>query len=175
MATLVEIGQAAPSFTLSDLSGKAYTLEKAGGKLILLVFWSADCPWSQRADALIETWRREWGEDVAVWMIASNKNENREALDRAAAERELEVVLMDTDQQVVDLYGAVTTPHCFVVDREGILRYRGAIDDITFRKREASIFYLKEAVDALVAGEPVEQNDTLAFGCTIVRLDPTAS
>jgi hypothetical protein len=108
-------------------------------------------------------------------MIASNKNENREALDRAAAERELEVVLMDTDQQVVDLYGAVTTPHCLVVDREGIPRYRGAIDDITFRQREASIFYLKEAVDALVAGEPVEQNDTLAFGCTIVRLDPTAS
>jgi len=55
------------------------------------------------------------------------------------------------------------------VDREGILRYRGAVDDITFRQRKATRFYLEEAVEALLDNRVPELQETPAYGCTIVR------
>jgi citrate synthase len=67
------------------------------------------------------------------------------------------------------LYEAVTTPHTFVVDRDGILRYRGAVDDVTFRNREATRFFLEEVVEALLDGHLPTLTETPAYGCTIVR------
>jgi hypothetical protein len=57
----------------------------------------------------------------------------------------------------------------FVVDRDGILRYRGAVDDITFRQRQATRFFLREAVEALLAGRQPDVGETPAYGCAIVR------
>jgi hypothetical protein len=56
-----------------------------------------------------------------------------------------------------------------VVDKGGILRYRGAVDDVTFRNRKATRFYLKEAVESLLDGRLPGLTDTPAYGCTIVR------
>jgi hypothetical protein len=67
------------------------------------------------------------------------------------------------------LFEAVTTPHVFLVDREGILRYRGAVDNITFRQREATRFFLQEAVVSLLQGCLPELTETPAYGCAIVR------
>ena len=72
-------------------------------------------------------------------------------------------------QQVADLFGAQTTPHFFVLDQQGVLRYRGALDDVTFRQREPKNYYLHEAVQALLAGRLPEPAETPAYGCTIVR------
>jgi hypothetical protein len=55
------------------------------------------------------------------------------------------------------------------MDRMGILRYRGAVDDVTFRRRTATRFYLEEAVEALLAGRLPDLSETLAYGCAIVR------
>jgi hypothetical protein len=55
------------------------------------------------------------------------------------------------------------------VDREGILRYRGAVDDVTFRQRAAKRFYLEEVVEALLAGRTLELTEMPAYGCAIVR------
>jgi hypothetical protein len=55
------------------------------------------------------------------------------------------------------------------MDRDGILRYRGAVDDVTFRQRKATRFFLKEAVDALLEGHLPARTETPAYGCTIVR------
>jgi hypothetical protein len=70
---------------------------------------------------------------------------------------------------VADLYEAVTTPHIFVVDRDGILRYRGAVDDVTFRQRKASRFFLDEVVGSLLNEQLPTLTETPAYGCTIVR------
>jgi hypothetical protein len=77
--------------------------------------------------------------------------------------------LLDADGRVADLYSAITTPHVFILDREGILRYQGAVDNITFRKREATHFFLQEAVEALLAERLPEPAETPAYGCAIVR------
>ena len=173
MATLINTGQVVPDFTLDDLNHKSYSLEERHGKILVLVFWSAECPWSERADLLIQSWREYWDDQVEVWMIASNRNEDAVMLRQVAQERNIEVVLIDPEGQLADLFGAVTTPHCFVINEAGILRYRGALDDVTFRQPEATRFYLKDAVSALLSGDPVNPEETPGYGCTIVRVDPT--
>jgi hypothetical protein len=70
---------------------------------------------------------------------------------------------------VAGRYGAQTTPHAFLIDRQGILRYRGAVDNVSFRERKPTRFYLQEAVEALLAGQLPEVTEVQPFGCTIVR------
>jgi hypothetical protein len=90
-------------------------------------------------------------------------------VEQAASARRLTTVLVDVQQAVSDLYAAVTTPHVFLVDRDGILRYRGAVDDVTFRQRQATRSFLREAVEALLSGRLPEVRETPAYGCAIVR------
>lgn len=101
--------------------------------------------------------------------VASNRSESPQMAIDAAEARGVPQVLIDSEHAVADLYGALTTPHVFVLDREGLLRYRGAVDDITFRRREATQFFLRDAVEALLNGQLPELSETPAYGCTIIR------
>jgi peroxiredoxin len=168
----IHIGQPAPDFELPDLQGALHRLNAQRGRAVVLNFWSAECPWAERADQEIEIYRQDWGEDVIVWLIASNVNESAELLGEIAAQRRLPVVLRDSRHKVADQYSAQTTPHLFVIDRQGILRYQGAVDDTNFRQRIASRFFLKEAVKAVLAGQNPDPAQTTPYGCTIVRALP---
>ena len=101
--------------------------------------------------------------------IAANRNESAQMVAEAAKTRHLPTVLMDAEQVVTDLYDAVATPHVFVIDGAGILRYRGALDDVRFRQRVVTHFYLEEVVEALLDGRDPPLQETLAYGCAIVR------
>ena len=170
MGNLLENDQPAPLFTLPALDGTLYRLDNWLGKVIILNFWSAECPWSEQADQEMLTYLSEWGEDVALCAIASNANESSiELLEHTAAERGLPLVLVDAQQQAADLYKAQTTPHLFVVDREGFLRYQGGLDDATFRQRTPTQAYLRQAVEAVLAGKLPDPAITSPYGCSIVR------
>jgi hypothetical protein len=101
--------------------------------------------------------------------IAANRNESAQMVEEAAKTRRIPRVLLDAEHIVADLYEALTTPHMFLIDREGILRYRGAADNITFRQREAPRFFVQEAIEALRHGRLPELSETPAYGCVIVR------
>jgi thiol-disulfide isomerase/thioredoxin len=165
----VELNQPAVNFELPDLAGKMHRLDDYRGKVVIVNFWSCECPHSERADGLIMGWLEEWGGEVELLSIASNRNESARSVGEISKARNLPTVLIDAEHLVADLYEAVTTPHVFVVDRDGILRYRGAVDDVTFRQRQATRFFLKEAVDALLEGHSPEPTETPAYGCAIVR------
>jgi hypothetical protein len=68
MATLMNVGQPVPTFSLIDIEGKTHSLADVHGTILVLVFWSAECPWSERADELIQSWRVDWGNRVVVWI-----------------------------------------------------------------------------------------------------------
>ena len=165
----MESGVPAPDFTLSDLDGIAHTLSGYRGRIVLINFWSAECPWSERADDQFKSWLREWGERVVLLTVASNVNESALQVREISRQRGIAPVLLDSGCRVADAWGAQTTPHAFVVDEAGILRYQGAVDDVTFRQRTPRRFYVKEAVDALLAGRLPEVASSPAYGCTIVR------
>jgi hypothetical protein len=76
---------------------------------------------------------------------------------------------LDEECAVADLYGALTTPHIFIVDRGGLLAYCGAIDDRSFRRRQATVNYVEAALAALQAGARPEPAQTDPYGCALVR------
>ena len=158
-----------PDFELPDLNGKLQRLSAHRGRIVIVNFWSCECPHSERTDKAILSMFVQWQEDVTMLTIASNRNESAEALKEAAESRRLPNVLLDADCRVADLFNAQTTPHVFVIDREGILRYRGSVDDVTFRQRKPTRFFLDEAVESLLAGQFPTLTESPAYGCAIVR------
>jgi peroxiredoxin len=159
----------APEFSLHDLGGELHTLKDYLGRIVVINFWSAECPWSERADQELVQFLQKTKETVVLLSIASNDNEKLEKINSEASKRGLPLVLLDENNRVADLYGAITTPHLYVLDTQGLLQYQGAIDDVNFRTRTPSKNYLIEAVEALLRGDVPDPVETLSYGCTIVR------
>jgi peroxiredoxin len=159
------VGQAAPNFCLKDLNGREIALEDFLERTVLVNFWSAECQWVERTDRMLV----EWQDRIVLLSIASNANEPPELLRQVAAARGLPAVLHDPDHQVADRYGAEITPHLFLIDAGGILRYQGAFDDVSFRRREPTRNYVEEAIRALLKGEPIAVTETTCYGCALVR------
>jgi len=166
---LMDINRPAPDFELRGLDGRLHRLSDSRGRIAVVNFWSCDCPHVIRTDAAMLAALARWGADILLLTIASNANESPSALEAAARSRGLPTVLMDAGHVVADAYAAQVTPEAFVVDRAGVLRYRGAVDDVNFRQRVPTRFYLEEAVEALLAGHSLSIADVPAFGCSIVR------
>lgn len=169
MDTVAAVDKPAPLFTLPDLSGTERSLQDWLGRVVIINFWSAECPWSERTDLHLLAQMPAWGDRVVLCTIAANAHETPELVAHTARERGLPLVLLDPEQKVVNLYGAQTTPHTFVIDQEGVLRYQGAVDDVTFRRREPTRFYLRDAVEAVLAGKKPSPAATAPYGCTIVH------
>lgn len=166
---MMQVNQPAPDFELPDLQGENHKLSDYRGKIAIVNFWSAECPHSERTDRLILDSLGRWGEEVVLLPVASNRNESIQTVEEAAKTRRLPNVLIDRQQVVADLYAAITTPHIFVVDREGILRYRGAVDDVRFRQPKPTRAYMQEAIEALLEGRNPALEEMLAYGCAILR------
>jgi len=163
----VKIGDLVPDFSLPDLEGRIWRLSELRGRMVIINFWSAECPWAARADGLLAGLAEQY--NCLLLTIAANANESDELLSASAQERSLAPVLLDRARLAADLLGAQTTPHLFLIDPTGILRYQGALDDVTFRQRRATRSYLGEALAALKEGRNPDPAETSAYGCTIVR------
>ena len=165
----MRIDEIAPDFELPDLDGQLHRLSDHRGRVVVMNFWSCNCPHSVRTDDLIRAWRERWGEAVEVLTIAPNANESPMAMAAVARERRLPMILVDAQHVVADLYAAQTTPEVCVIDRQGRLRYRGAVDDTSFAQRTPKRFFLEQAVAEVLAGESLKVSETRSYGCAIVR------
>ena len=153
---------------MPDLTGKIHRLSHYRGRIVIVNFWSAECPWAERADRDLVSYLPKWGARVALLTVAANVNESDEPCAEASRTRSLPLVLR-ASSEVLEVYGVQVTPHLFVIDADGVLRYRGAFDDVSFRQREPTCFFLKDAVDDLLAGRLPEIQESAPYGCTIVR------
>jgi len=144
------IGDLVAGVELTDIDGAPHRLADYAGEIVVLDFWSAECPWSAHYDGWLSQQAGVWArQGIHLLAIASNVNETAAFIREAVAERGIRFpVLLDHDCVVADLFGAVTTPHIFVIDPAGRLAYRGAIDDRSFRQRVATVNYLEDALAA---------------------------
>ncbi len=165
----MEINRPAPDFELRGLDGRLHRLSDSRGRIVIVNFWSCDCPHVIRADASVLAALSRWDAEVVLLTIASNANESLSALENAARSRGLPTVLKDAGHIVADAYAAQVTPEVFIMDREGVVRYRGAVDDVSFRQRVATRSYLEDAVESLLAGNLPTVAEIPAFGCSIIR------
>jgi peroxiredoxin len=166
------IGDAAPRHTLPDTEGTEHALGEAGGPSVV-VFTCNHCPyalaWHERLDRV----GREYGER-GVRFAAVNSNDaeryprdSYEAMrERVAREEWSMPYLHDADQAAARSHGAKVTPDVFVFDAEGRLAYRGAPDaDHGDESQDAA--WLREALDAMLAGEDVARPETEPVGCSV--------
>lgn len=172
MDPVAEIGASAPPFELPDIRGGSHRLSDYRGRIVVLEFWSAKCPWSARVDEDLAEQRPDWGDQIVLVHIASNVDEGVEGIREVSEDRGLSLILVDSDQRVADAYGAQTTPQFFLIDAEGMLRYQGSLDDADFRQREATQHYLMNAISAVMKGEEPDPAETAPYGCALVRFEP---
>jgi thiol-disulfide isomerase/thioredoxin len=165
----MQIGDHIPMFSLPDIHGVMWQSTHASGKVLVINFWSAECPWSQKIDESLSPYLKLWGERVLYAALASNSNEPLELLQKTATERKIPLVLLDSQQIVADLLNAQTTPHFFVFSQTGNLCYQGGFDDINFRQRTATQMYLVDAVNSALSGQEPDVQEARSFGCSIVR------
>lgn len=164
----MQINQFVDDFSLPDIRGFQHHLADFRGKIVVINFWSAECPQTERTDlALLDILGRM--DNVVYLPVASNRNEPVELIAETARQRGISLVLLDQTCGLADRFEAQTTPHVFVIDPLGILRYRGAVDDVTFRKRTADVSYVRLALEALQSGKLPEIQETPPYGCAIVR------
>jgi peroxiredoxin len=165
------LNRLAPDFTLPAVQGGRVALSDLRGFIVVINFWSADCTWSRRADVLLVYRALTWEpKGVRVLGIASNADETEFQVRHEIENRRVRYpVAFDYSQRVADLYKAEMTPHFFVLDRNGVTRYVGALDDATQQAREAHSLYLDQAVTALLDGRQPDPAATPAHGCAIVR------
>lgn len=170
-AATAQVGKPAPAFTLVDESGKQHSLAQYKGKVVVLEWTNPDCPFVQRhyeADTMQTTYK---GLDAGkvVWLSVDSTASHTPASAKAwkAKEGQPFPVLLDTDGKVGKSFGARTTPHTFVIDAQGVLRYAGAIDDNARGDKKTPTNYVKTAVDAVLGGKPVPESTTQPYGCSV--------
>jgi hypothetical protein len=169
------IGSALPlaEETFAMAGGGAVSLASASGESgLVLVMWSAACPWTERYTArLAQVNTSATANGIGLVLIASNDPERSpgdtpEALAAAAAAVGAPL-LLDPDAALADALGARQTPEAFFFD--GTLLYSGALDDSPAEAARVTIPYLQQALDQRLAEQPVEIERTTPFGCTIKR------
>ncbi|MEM9068470.1 MAG: redoxin domain-containing protein [Myxococcota bacterium] len=170
-ALTATLGQPAPNFTLRDHAGAEHTLADYRGKIVVLEWINPQCPYVQR-HYRSETMRdiaTAFPEDQVAW-LAVDSSHFVTAEDSAAWREEHNLpypILQDADGAVGGQYNATTTPNMYVVDAQGVLRYRGAIDDDPRGRNDEPRNYVREAVQALVDGGQPSVAETEPYGCSV--------
>jgi thiol-disulfide isomerase/thioredoxin len=166
------IGSAAPKFSLVNaVDGKTVTF--APGKISVVVFTCNQCPYAKAFEPrLIELAKQYQARGIAFYAIDPN-DETQYAVESLAEMKARAVekgypfpYLKDGDSAIARAYGARVTPHVYVFDGGGVLRYRGYVDD-SAKAAERRTTGLANALDDLLGGRPVSNQTTRAFGCTI--------
>jgi thiol-disulfide isomerase/thioredoxin len=170
----LRIGATPTGFNLVNaVDGKSYAFKPGDGKVSVLVFTCNQCPYAKAFQQRLNDIANQYAsKGVAFYAINPNDDQKfeEETLDnmksRALAQKYPFPYLKDADSSVARAYGARVTPHVFVVDGKGVLRYRGYIDD-SARPEQRSKTGLTDALDAVIANQPVTETVTREFGCTI--------
>lgn len=170
------LNASAPQFSpLPATDGKNYSLSDFDSSQILIVVFSCNhCPTVQAYEDRMIALQHEYARK-GVQMIAISSNDvvkypedNFEEMVKRSHRKDFPFTyLWDEDQSVAKIFGASHTPEFFVFDKERTLVYHGRFDDNRDEPGKVKEQYVRDAVEALLAGKPVAQAETYSIGCTI--------
>ena len=174
------VGQPAPAFTLTDSDGKTHSLADFKGKTVVLEWTNHECPFVKKhyGAGNMQAQQGEATSKEVVWLsINSGAPGMQGHVDGAKANAVRKEVgakqsayLLDASGEVGRAYGAKTTPHMYVIDGNGVLRYNGAIDSIASTDQAdipKATQYVKQALGELAAGKPVSVSTSKPYGCSV--------
>jgi peroxiredoxin len=167
----VKNGEKAPDFVLEDQSGKTVKLSDYTGKTVVLEWTNPECPFVQRhykADALTTIKLAEKYKDV-VWLRIDSSSGHDTAFNKKTAEtwKLTSPILNDSKGVTGKAYGAKTTPHLFIIDKDGTVAYQGAIDSNADGDTKNPVNYVSKALEELAAGKRVSTPQTKSYGCSV--------
>ena len=174
------VGRPAPDFKALDSNGKSHTLAQYRGSVVVLEWTNHDCPFVRKHYGTdnMQTLQREATAKGVVWLsvissapgmqgYVSGDEANSLTKQRKAAPS---AVLLDPKGEVGHVYGAKTTPHMYIIDREGMLVYVGGIDDTPstdWDDVKTAKNYVRVALNEIMAGQPVSNALTRPYGCSV--------
>jgi hypothetical protein len=174
------VGQPAPAFTLTDSNGAPRNLADYKGKAVVLEWNNPGCPFVHKHYASGNIPRQQAQATAAgvVWLTINSGAAGKQGhLDGVAANAFVaqyhaapSAYLLDGDGAVGRLYAAKTTPHLFVIDSAGVLRYMGGIDSIASTDIDdiaKATQYVPQALGEIAAGKPVSVPVSQPYGCSV--------
>ena len=174
-----QTGKPAPDFTAKDINGKTHKLSDYKGKIVVLEAYNLDCPFCANhfKTGAMQELQAELTAKGVIWLLVNSSNPKGGSYRTpAAAKKEFADQKMKATAWIDDssgalgkLYGMKTTPHMFVIDKEGVLVYQGAIDDrpVPDGDPRKGRNYVREAVNAVLAGKSVAVANTKSYGCGV--------
>ena len=181
VAAAPKIGDPAPDFSVVDTKGNVHSLSDFEGQLVILEWTNHECPFVVKhygPGNMQMQQRLARDEHEAVWLtVISSKPGSQghvspEDADELTASRNAypNAVLLDESGDMGRAYDARVTPHMYIIDTDGILRYMGGIDSNPSRNPEdipAATQYVVVALEELAAGSDITDTVTRPYGCTV--------
>ena len=175
-----EIGKTAPDFTLQDTGGKDVSLDKFKGKYVVLEWYNPDCPFVGKhyRSGNMQGLQKEFTSKGVVWLTIDSSAPGEQGNHPAEKLNEISArdgaartdLLVDPSGKIGRLYGAKTTPDMYIINPEGVLVYKGAIDD----KRSTELAdvktaknYVRAALQEAMTGQRVSVGTTQPYGCSV--------
>ncbi len=178
------VGSSAPQFAATDSRGQSHSLSEYRGKYVVLEWHNHDCPYTRKhyVSGNMEGLQKEWTTKGVVWFTVISSAPGEQGYMTDAQENAYlqqmhaapTAVLMDPQGKLGRMYSARATPEMYVIDPEGKLIYEGAIDDRPtpdVSDIKGADNYLNDALTEAMAGKPVLQSYTRAYGCSVKYRD----
>ena len=172
-----QIGQKAEDFSLKNVDGKMVGLsDYPNAKGYIVVFTCNHCPYAQMYEKRIIDLHKKYAKK-GYPVIAINPNDpdvvpedNFESMQKLSNKKKYPFAyLFDDGQKVYPKFGATRTPHVFILDKNKVVKYIGAIDDNAKDEAAVQIRYVEDAISALESGKDPNPNTTKAVGCSIKK------
>jgi peroxiredoxin len=181
----LKIGKKAPmtSTSLTGVDGNSYNLDELTQENGLIVIFSCNtCPFVVGSDGF-EGWEKQYNDiyktakenNMGVVLINSNEAkrtgvDSQDEMKKHAEDNGYTMpYVVDTDSKLADAFGAKTTPHAFILDKDKKLVYEGSIDNSWDTKKTELTTYLYNAISNIAEGKAIEENSTAPRGCSIKR------
>ena len=168
-----EIGKEVNDFSGKTIDGKTVKLSDFKGKIVVLEWYNPTCPFVKKFYSVgkMQGYQAEVTEGGHIWITINTGGKIPDLKNAVTADKnKATVVIDDTDGAISKLFDAKTTPHCFVINRDGVLVYKGAIDSIASTKSsdiDKATNYVLAAVAATQDNKKIEVNSTKSYGCGV--------
>lgn len=172
--------KAAPDFKLPGVKNETVSLSSYKGKYVVLEWTNYECPFVKKhyKSGNMQALQKEFTDKGVIWIsVASSAKGKQGYYDKdqwakLMADHNVSVtdIALDEKGKVGKKYGAKTTPHMYIISPEGKLIYQGAIDDKpTYDEADipSSKNFVKAALDQALSGQPVADNNTKPYGCSV--------
>ena len=175
MGFTIDVGKPGPGFSLKGVDGQIHSLDDHADKAaVAVVFTCNHCPAAVKAEGRLVQIQKDYA-DRGVQLMAINPNEDEghptdsfEHMVQRARDKGFNFpYLRDDTQEVAQAYGAVRTPHVFLLDGDRKVVYRGRIDDNIDDVEAVGRHDLREAIEEVLAGKPVSVTSTGPVGCSV--------